>query len=295
MSIQFGPSTWSMQKWSKSVASKVHQHPAIRFHFFSGHAGVVEICTTSWWIFKSSKQQSVTATKTHITYWWREVGETWRQIMSETPLSTSTTRSALRKGKRATFAKMRNCQEVPNYQFVSCGFATPRLILEERDVRLHHIPHELQEIRPLISRYWRYVWMDSWHEAPILKTDPETIEGNLKKTKATSQFHHQKNDDRFCMILHDPARKKTDQATHDVLVKRWIRLLTILEVLCHGMKDPTCMDRSPVLKQNSRGACVQSFTNPPEASQTSPHSMLASCKNLKSDHVKGNGQLNHRI
>lgn len=120
MAIHFFPSTWSVQNDQKVWKSKAHQHPAIRFHFFSGHAGVVEICTASWWIFKSSKQQSVTATKTHITYWWREVGETWRQIMSETPLSTSTTRSALRKGKRATLAKMRNCHGVPNYQFVSC-------------------------------------------------------------------------------------------------------------------------------------------------------------------------------
>ena len=69
------PSTWSMPKWSKSVASKVHQHPAIRFHFFSGHAGVVEICTTSWWIFQSSNQQSVTTTKTDNHEWSRE---TWR-------------------------------------------------------------------------------------------------------------------------------------------------------------------------------------------------------------------------
>ena len=99
-------SHWSMQKWSTSVASKVHQHPAIRFHFFSGHAGVVEICTTSWWIFQSSKQQSVITTKTDIDEGSRE---TWRKIMSETPVNTSTTRSALRKGKRATLAKMRHC------------------------------------------------------------------------------------------------------------------------------------------------------------------------------------------
>lgn len=197
--------------------------------------------------------------------------------MSETPVSTSTTRSALRKGKRATLAKMRNCHGVPNYQFVSCGFATPCVILEERDVWLHHIPHELQETFDLKIQI---ISLDSWHEAPILK--------NWSKDYRSAP-------DFFCMILHDPARKKTDQATHDVLVKRWIRLLTILEVLCHGMKDPTCMDRSPVLKQNSRGACVQSFTNPPEASHTSPNNMLPSCKNLKSDHVKGNGQLNHRI
>ncbi len=72
-------------------------------------------------------------------------------------------------------------------------------------------------------------------------------------------------------------------------MKRWIRLLTILEVLCHGMKDPTCnqwigrfsgswlANWIANKKPNSRGVFVQSFTNPTQfwSFEASP-----SCKNL---------------
>ena len=151
MSIHPFPSTWSMQKRSKSVC----------IQGASTSRDQVSLLLWTCWCsrdlhnlnggsLRARTKKSVITTKTDIDEGSRE---TWRQIMSETWVSTSTTRSALRKGKRATLAKMRNCHGVPNYQFVSCGFATPCVILGETDVWLHHIPHELQETRPLISKY----------------------------------------------------------------------------------------------------------------------------------------------